>query len=533
MLRSWILLAIIAALGVGGAALAAGQVFQQTAQVEQLRLERAVLAHRARLQAHLSSRQTIVEAVAAASEPNDPMATDTLDDVDAQLLETMPDAYSFVWVPRVPRDQHTRVLAALAAAGIERETLLGPEGQALPASELPPTLFPVLDIQPKTEENQQSLALNLNSLPLPAEALARAEETQRAAATAPLELVQSPGQPAVVVYAPVYSREKVHLGFVGMSFHYQRLISAGVDEDADLPFAVSIRDSGDADARLLYAAGEGGDGPGLERRLSFGGRSLLVSYRPFMRPELAAAHRALMTGMGLILLWLIVFGATLLLVRANQRANEALAARMQAEERLRTLVDELNHRVRNMLTVVQAVARWSLKPEAHRDIDAARETLLSRLGAIANATSLLSNENWRGASMLDLVHAALISGARRTEIEGPPLLAAPNAAQMLSLLLYELWTNATKHGALASENGRVAIRWSVENGMFRLVWRERGGRRGDASKGAGFGSQLTTVLAPRALNGEASAEFDEEGLIYTLSAPLANVVQTASPSDSE
>ena len=165
-----------------------------------------------------------------------------------------------------------------------------------------------------------------------------------------------------------------------------------------------------------------------------------------------------------------------MIVGASKIARD-ITERRRAERLQQTLVHELNHRVKNILATVQAIARQTFRsgPLDSR----ARETFEARLHALSRAHDLLTRENWDGAEMAAVVAQVLAPYQRqRFEIEGPQLRLPPRVALALTLALHELATNAAKYGALSVPSGRVAITWAVRPGdppHLALRWQEHGG----------------------------------------------------------
>jgi two-component sensor histidine kinase len=174
-------------------------------------------------------------------------------------------------------------------------------------------------------------------------------------------------------------------------------------------------------------------------------------------------------------------------------------ARHREEERRDLLQRELDHRVKNILAVVQSLAGQSLGPHASRD--GGREAFTGRLIALARSHDMMIRGDREGAPLREIVartlepHADGGMRAQRTAVEGLPLRLMPSAAVMLSLAFHELATNAAKYGALSTPEGRVEVRWRVvrtESGARRveILWCERGGPPVSPPERRGFGSRL-------------------------------------------
>jgi PAS domain S-box-containing protein len=217
-------------------------------------------------------------------------------------------------------------------------------------------------------------------------------------------------------------------------------------------------------------------------------------------------------GQGDILLW---YGST-----------EDIHDRKLAEERQRLLINELNHRVKNTLATVQAIAFQTLKGGI--SLDEARARFEARLLALSQAHNMLTEQNWEGAPLQRVVSEATAHLAERgrMNIEGESLWLAPRAALALSLALHELSTNAAKYGALSGDEGRVSVSWTLDGDRLRLVWKERNGPVVAPPSGRGFGSRLIERGLTADLGGTAALEFEPDGVRCTIEASL-DAVQAA------
>jgi PAS domain S-box-containing protein len=203
-----------------------------------------------------------------------------------------------------------------------------------------------------------------------------------------------------------------------------------------------------------------------------------------------------------------------------------ITERKYAEEHLRLMVNELNHRVKNSLATVQAIAAQTLRREeipAH-----IRESLTSRLLALARAHDVLTDEKWSGASLREIAHqtAAPYEHAEndRFSISGPPQTLPPKTAIAVALAFHELATNAAKYGALSVPDGRVSIEWSVaphaRDVTLRLVWRETGGPPVSPPERTGFGTRLIERGLSADLGGAVKVTYPATGVVCTIEAVL-------------
>ena len=190
-----------------------------------------------------------------------------------------------------------------------------------------------------------------------------------------------------------------------------------------------------------------------------------------------------------------------------------------AEEQRVMLLNELNHRIKNMLATVQSIAEQTLRAEAVEP--SAREVLAHRLVALAEAHDVLMAENWAGADLRTIVTTALCAHRHgkepRIALDGPPIRLSPNQAVTVTLALHELATNAIKYGALKSQSGRVQLTWTLSHDTaderyMTLLWAENGGPTVAPPARKGFGSRLIERLFNEHVGGRAHFEYRPEGL---------------------
>jgi two-component sensor histidine kinase len=198
-----------------------------------------------------------------------------------------------------------------------------------------------------------------------------------------------------------------------------------------------------------------------------------------------------------------------------------------AEAHRELLINELNHRVKNTLTMVQAIATQTFK-----GVDAAaREDFEQRLLTLSNVHSLLTDESWDSAELHAVIRASLrphLGGARgRLTFEGPDLRLRPKGAVALSMALHELGTNALKYGALSVEDGSVSLGWKTDDGRFRLLWQEQGGPPVTPPVRTGFGSRMIERGLSAELQGEVRIDFRPAGVVCTIDAPLESISDEA------
>jgi PAS domain S-box-containing protein len=203
--------------------------------------------------------------------------------------------------------------------------------------------------------------------------------------------------------------------------------------------------------------------------------------------------------------------------------NVDVTEREEAEAERELLIAELNHRVKNTLSVVQSIAHQTFRePETAPD---ARKAFEGRLVALALAHNQLTQLNWEHVSLERIAKVILKQsedGSGRIRVSGPPVLLPPKEALSITMALHELCTNAMKYGALSNEAGRVDVEWSRSAGpRLRLTWRERGGPTVLPPQRRGFGSRLLERSLALDLDGEVQLSFEPSGLVCLIDAPLS------------
>lgn len=206
--------------------------------------------------------------------------------------------------------------------------------------------------------------------------------------------------------------------------------------------------------------------------------------------------------------------------------------RRRSEEHIKLLLHEVNHRSKNMLSLVQAVARHS----AAGDPEHFLERFSARLRALAANQDLLVANDWKGTEIDALVRSQLAHFeelvGNRIKLSGPPLQLSTRAAQTIGMVLHELATNASKYGALSNNDGFVSIAWRVEksngcNNRFILDWREENGPAVRQPTTTGFGSTVILKMAKLELDAEVQLEYAETGLRWNLISPASSVLSDA------
>jgi PAS domain S-box-containing protein len=202
-----------------------------------------------------------------------------------------------------------------------------------------------------------------------------------------------------------------------------------------------------------------------------------------------------------------------------------ITERKKREEQVHLLMREVNHRAKNMLSVVDAIAHQT----ATRNPEDFVERFSERIQALSANQELLVRNEWNGVEIEDLVHAQLAHFAGligfRIDVHGPKLRLKAASAQAIGLALHELATNAGKYGALSTDTGRVDVRWGTSGEIFTMSWTERDGPPVSAPKRRGFGTIVMEPMAERSVDGTVDLNYAPLGVTWRLTCPAANVLE--------
>ena len=275
----------------------------------------------------------------------------------------------------------------------------------------------------------------------------------------------------------------------------------------------SVRWAGDPHKPVEY----GPNGPRLTPRQSFEewketvvGRSL-----PFTASELRVAETLRATLIEVVL----------------RLSDEASAERREATSRQELLIAELNHRVRNILSLIRGLIRQS-KPAEGTSIEDFVAVIDGRVHALARAHNQITDDHWGPApvkNLLDAEAAAFLTTQKdRLSVDGPPVMLKPQAYSTLALVVHELVTNSVKYGSLSVEAGRAVAEWSVDDGGdLHFCWREHGGPEVFQPNRKGFGTTIIDHSVPYDLGGTSKMEYAREGIRANFVIPAKHIVETS------
>jgi two-component sensor histidine kinase len=212
-------------------------------------------------------------------------------------------------------------------------------------------------------------------------------------------------------------------------------------------------------------------------------------------------------------------------------AAQDITDRKDREAHLHMLMREITHRSKNLLAVIQGMARQTARHAG--TIGNFLQVFSARLQALAHSHDLLVQQSWHRAALEDLVRKQMGPYLEypdgRVTIEGPPIWLDPEAAQSVGLALHELAANAAKFGALSRADGKVSVAWQQDGKEVEILWTESGGPAVMTARTPGFGSLVLEKNLPRALDAHVQLDFRPEGLRCRIAVPVKHLATPERP----
>lgn len=214
------------------------------------------------------------------------------------------------------------------------------------------------------------------------------------------------------------------------------------------------------------------------------------------------------------------------IIGASKIARDITSAK-ESEHRIKMLMREVNHRVKNQYSVILSMIRETNK-RAENPTDFERQ-VRERIMALSRSHDLLVTGDWKGVSVLELLLSQTkpFGNEGRISVSGPSVILDANAVQYLGIAFHELATNSAKYGVLSGDRGAISVTWDVSGlgaeRLFQLTWNETDGPGVRTIGQGGFGTVVLKRVAPEAVGGKGNLDYDEHGIVWTLEAPLTAV----------
>uniref|UniRef100_E6VPL8 histidine kinase n=1 Tax=Rhodopseudomonas palustris (strain DX-1) TaxID=652103 RepID=E6VPL8_RHOPX len=530
MVRLGFIIGLIAIVGVVLSGFSASRVYEQEAAIQRIALGRAIDVHASQVQDRLTERELLGRVASGLFRKPSVIKADMLQPLRSSIYTFKTDFVLATWVARLKPEEVPAAEAELTRAGFPEPTVRDYDGQPLDLTR-DPVLDVVMDVEPRNPETMALTGRMLDHDPILGRTFARALAEGQPHVSDPLPLTGN-GPIGVVLAAPVMNTDSSDIvGFVTFSYNLATLMLT--NDDLSL-FSVVLKDPSragyelvaDESGQISSRAHPEGFHPFIMRTVTFGNRDWSLAYYPKIDPYDRAQKMALIIGLAGLALTLIVCGLFGYVSYSNIRLRREIQMRIGFERRLTAVIDELNHRVKNILAVIQSIVTRTLRHGS--DLDVARELLIGRIHAMSNVVSLLSDSQWQGVMLKGLFEGRAIPHADRIEVDGPDIAVSARAAQSLSLLFFELASHSDEGLAVVGKHPSVVASWSVtgegKDATFYFRWEEFNTSAATRRPDSEFGIILLDRVAPEALGGTSKRYFTDVSYVYELTAPLETVV---------
>ena len=534
VVRLGFIIGFIALIGVLLSGLAAYRVRDQELTVDGIALARAIDVHASLVQERLIERELLARVSSGLFRSPSVIKANMLQPLRSSIYAFKTDFVVASWIARLRPEELAAAPTELADAGFPNPVIRSFDDRPLDAAALSRPINLVMDVEPRNEETKIFAGRCLDQHPVLGPMLAKAMSALKPVASDPLPLLRKDGPIGLVLAAPVLQNDSgtQPVGFVTFSYELAPLMLA--NDDLSL-FSVALKDPRNDDSELIandrgIVISRSRDPqelePAVSRTVSFGGRDWsLVYYAKTNEMKRAWQTAAIVAAIGLALTSIIggLFGYV---AYNNLRMSREIEMRIGFERRLTAVIDELNHRVKNILAVIQSIVTRTLRHGS--DIDTARELLIGRIHAMSNVVSLLSESQWQGVSLKGLFEARSIPHAERIAVSGPDITVSARAAQSLSLLFFELASHSDEGLSLVGKHPHIVAHWEVTgeepDTVFQFRWEEFNTSAATRRPDSDFGVILLDRVAPEALGGTSKRYFTDVSYVYELTAPMSTVI---------
>jgi two-component sensor histidine kinase len=533
VVRLGFIIGFIALIGVLLSGLAAYRVHDQELTVDGIAFARAIDVHASLVQDRLTERELLARVASGLFRAPSVVKANMLQPLRSSIYAFKTDFVVASWIARLRPNELEAARNELASAGFSNPTIRNFDDQPLDTRSLDKPINVLMDVEPRSAETMAFPGRALDQHSVLGPMLEQAMAEGKPVASDPTPLLRPNGPIGIVLAAPVLQEgESSPAGFVTFSYELAPLMLANVDHSL---FSVVLNDPRNpgrefiADQQGIVASrtvSPEGPAPSMMRTVTFGNRDWTLGYYARTNAAVRAQQTAIVVAaMGLALTG-IVCGLFGYVAYNNLRLSREIQVRIGFERRLTAVIDELNHRVKNILAVIQSIVTRTLRHGS--DIDVARELLIGRIHAMSNVVSLLSESQWQGVKLKGLFEARAIPHAERIAVSGPDIAVSARAAQSLSLLFFELASHSDEGLSLVGKHPHIVAHWEVSgegsDSTFHFRWEEFNTSAATRREDTDFGLILLDRVAPEALGGISKRYFTEVSYVYELTAPMETVV---------
>ena len=533
MARLGFIIGFLALIGASLSGLAAYRVYRQELAIDGIALARAIDVNASLVQDRLTERELLARVASGLFRAPSLTKANMLEPLRSAIYAFKTDFVVAQWIARLAPNDLDTARKELVKAGFPNPTIRDFDDKPLDLRALDKPIDVLMDLEPRNAETKALPGRALDRNPALGPVLSRALAEARPVSSDPTPLLHTNGPIGLVLVAPVMQEGATSpAGFVTFSYELGPLMLT--NDDLSL-FSVALKDPRSADGELV--ANEQGvvtartrsaddPAPSATRTLTFGNRDWSLDYYAKTNALRRAEQLAGIVAVIGVALTGILCGLFGYVAYNNLRLSREIQVRIGFEHRLTAVIDELNHRVKNILAVIQSIVTRTLRHGS--DIDSARELLIGRIHAMSNVVTLLSESQWQGVQLKGLFEARAMPHPERIEIGGPDIAVSARAAQSLSLLFFELASHSDEGLSLVGKHPHIVAKWDVSgenaDATFHFRWEEFNTSELTRRPDSDFGLILLDRVAPEALGGTSKRYFTEVSYVYELVAPMSTVV---------
>ncbi len=533
MVRLGFIIGFLALIGVLLSGLAAWRVHDQELTLDGIALARAIDVHASLVQDRLTERELLARVASGLFRAPSVVKANMLQPLRSSIYAFKTDFVVASWIARLKPTELGAAQAELKSAGFSNPAIRDFDDQPLDLKAIDKPINVLMDLEPRTPDTLGVPGRAYDGHSIVGPMLAQAMATGKPVASDPIPLLRQNGPVGLVLAAPVQQEGASEAaGFVTFSYELSPLMLANDDRSL---FSVVLKDprdshdefvANDSGAVTLRAVMPDAPTPSIVRTVTFGGRDWSLAYYAKTSALIRAQQTAaIVAAIGLALTGIIcgLFGYV---AYNNLRLSREIQVRIGFERRLTAVIDELNHRVKNILAVIQSIVTRTLRHGS--DMDVSRELLIGRIHAMSNVVTLLSESQWQGVKLKGLFEARAIPHAERIAVNGPDIAVSARAAQSLSLLFFELASHSDEGLSLVGKHPHIVANWEIVGDepetIFHFRWEEFNTSAATRREDSDFGLILLDRVAPEALGGTAKRYFTDVSYVYELTAPMVTVV---------
>ena len=533
MARLGFIIGLIALIGALLSGLAAYRVYDQEQAIDRIALARAIDVHASLVQDRLTERELLARVASGLFRTPSLVKANMLEPLRSSIYAFKTDFVVAGWIARLRPDEFAAASKELAKAGFPNASIRTFDDKPLDVKAIDSPIDVMMDLEPRNAETMAFPGRNYDHHPIVGPMLAQALAEGKPMASDPAPLLRADGPVGLFLAAPVVQEGATSpAGFVTFSYELGSLMLTNDDRSL---FSVALKDPRRSDGELI-ADDQGivklrtietdGAAPSATRTVTFGNRDWSLGYYAKTNAVRRAAQVAAIAAVIGLALTGIVCGLFGYVAYNNIRLSREIEVRIGFERRLTAVIDELNHRVKNILAVIQSIVTRTLRHGA--DIDTARELLIGRIHAMSNVVTLLSESQWQGVQLRGLFEARAMPHAERIAVTGPDIAVSARAAQSLSLLFFELASHSDEGLSLVGKHPHIVANWAVSgeepDTVFQFRWEEFNTSQATRRPESDFGLILLDRVAPEALGGTSKRYFTDISYVYELTAPIKTVV---------